>query len=91
MCRNPTTPTMNHKNKLESVSLVDKYFVVGVTAIPYHGFGVIIKIVSKNGISYQLTMYERRHPPMYERGLCQTPSHALGKRMIVLQRPLLCV
>ena len=29
---------------------MDGYFVVGVTAIPYEGFGVIINIISKENI-----------------------------------------
>ena len=36
--RNLTTPTADHKNKWESVGLMDGYYVVGVTAIPYPGY-----------------------------------------------------
>jgi hypothetical protein len=52
VCRNLTTPTTDHKNKWESAGLMDGCFVVGVTAIPYPGFGVIINIVSKEDITY---------------------------------------
>jgi hypothetical protein len=43
----PTILTVDHKNKWESTRLMDRRFVVGVTPIPYLGFGVIINIVSK--------------------------------------------
>ena len=33
--RNLTAPTVEHKNKWESAGLMDGYYVVGVTAIPY--------------------------------------------------------
>jgi hypothetical protein len=48
---NPTTPLANNKNKWESAGLMEGYYVVGVTAIPYPGFGVIINIVSKYDIT----------------------------------------
>ena len=49
--RTPTTPMAVHKNKWESAELMDGYYVVGVTVIPYPGYGVIINIVSKEDIT----------------------------------------
>ena len=49
MCCNITTLAANHINKWESAELMDGY-VDGVTTIPYPGFGLIINIVSKQGI-----------------------------------------
>ena len=43
----PTTLTINRKNKLESDILMDEYYIVEVTAIPYLGSGVIIIIIFK--------------------------------------------
>ena len=39
MCLNPTTALADHKNKWESTGLIEGYYVVGDTAIPYMGFG----------------------------------------------------
>ena len=33
--RNLAAPTVDHKNKWESAGLMDGYYVVGITAIPY--------------------------------------------------------
>lgn len=38
-----------HKNKSESAGLMDIYYVLGIDAILYHKFEVIINIVSKEG------------------------------------------
>ena len=54
--RNPTAPLPDHKNKWESAGLIEGYYVVGVTAIPYPGFEVIINIVSKQDITYHVTI-----------------------------------
>ena len=51
---NPTTLTMEHKNKWKNTKLMDKYYVGGVIVIPYPVFGVIINIVSKENISYHV-------------------------------------
>ena len=59
--RNPTTPTANHKNKWESAGLMDGYYMVGVTTIPYPGYGVIIKIISKEDIIYRMTIGDIPH------------------------------
>ena len=56
LSRDPTTPIVGHKNKWESSRLTDGYYVVGVTPIPYHGFGVIIYVVSKANIAYHVTI-----------------------------------
>ena len=54
--RFPTTPTGDYKNKWESAGLMDGDYVVGVTAIPYPGYGVIIDIFSKEDITYRITI-----------------------------------
>ena len=59
--RDPTTPTTNHKNKWESVGLIDSYYVVGVTVIPYPSYGVIINIVSKEDITYRIIIGDIPH------------------------------
>ena len=75
---NPTTPGANHKNKWKSVELIDNYCMVGVTAIPYPSFGVIMNIVSKEDITYRITIGNIPH--------CTCPyfttmsSHALRKK-----------
>ena len=45
MHHNLATLTVDHKNKRESIGLMDNYYVVGVIGIPYSGCGVIINIV----------------------------------------------
>ena len=35
---------------------MDSHYVVGVTAIPYSRFGVLINIVSKEDIGYRVTI-----------------------------------
>jgi hypothetical protein len=35
---------------------MDGYYVVGITAIPYLGFGVLINIISKEDITYRVTI-----------------------------------
>ena len=54
VCRNPTTSMVDYNNKWKSVGFME-VTVVGVTVIPYLGFGVIIKIVSKQDITYHVT------------------------------------
>ena len=46
----------SQKNKWESDGLMDIYFVVGVTTIPYPKFGVIINIIFKEDNSYCVTI-----------------------------------
>ena len=71
-------PTTDHKNIWESAGLMDGYYVVGVTAIPYPSFDVIIHIVSKEDIAYRVTIGDIPH--------CTCPnfmkmsSQALGKK-----------
>ena len=48
MCCNLTTVMADYKNKWENIGLMDDYYVVGITAISYPTFGVIINIASKN-------------------------------------------
>ena len=40
---------------------MDGYYVVGVTAIPCLGYGVIINIVSKEDITYRMTIGDIPH------------------------------
>ena len=47
MCGNLVALRVDHKNKWESVELMDGYYVVGITVILYLGFGVLINILSK--------------------------------------------
>ena len=46
----------HHKNKWESVGLMDGYYVVGVNGIPYPRFGVIINIISNEDIAKCFTI-----------------------------------
>jgi len=78
VCRNPTTSTADHKNKYESAGLMDGYFVVGVTAIPYLRFGVIISHVSKDDITYRVTIADIPHCICLD--FTKMSSHALGKK-----------
>ena len=76
--RNPAAPLADHKNKWESAGLMDGYYVVGVTAIPYPGFGVIINIVSKQDITYHVTIGDIPHCTCPD--FTKMSSHALGKK-----------
>jgi hypothetical protein len=76
--RNPTAPLADHKNKWESAGLMEGYYVVGVTAIPYPGFGVIINIVSKHDITYHVTIGDIPHCTCPD--FTKMSSHALGKK-----------
>jgi hypothetical protein len=58
---NLSAPTIDHKNKWESVGLMDGYYVVGITAIPYPEFGVLINIVSKEDMTYRVTIGNIQH------------------------------
>ena len=40
---------------------MDSYYVAGVTAIPYPGYGVIINIVSTDDIKYRITIGDIPH------------------------------
>ena len=81
--RNPTSPMADHKNKWESVGLINDYCVVGVSAIPYPGYGVIINIIDKDDITSRIS---RVHTS-------QNVLSNIGKyrEMGVLQTSLLCV
>ena len=46
---------VDHKNKWKKAKLMDIYYVVGVIAIPYPIFGVLINVVSKEDIAYLVT------------------------------------
>jgi hypothetical protein len=76
--RYPTTPLTAHKNKWESARLIEGYYVVGVTAIPYMGLGVIINIVSNHDITYHVTFGNIPHCTCLD--FTKMSSHALGKK-----------
>ena len=76
--RNPTAQLADHKNKWESVGLMDGYYVVGVSAIPYPGFGVIINIVPKHDITYHVTIGDIPHCTCLD--FTKMSLHALGKK-----------
>ena len=59
--RNLTASTADYKNKWESVGFMDGYYMVGVTAIPYPCYGVIINIFSQKDITYHITMDDIPH------------------------------
>ena len=59
--RNLGALTTYHKNKCESIGLIHGYYVVGMTAIPYPGFGVLLNIVSKDDIKYRVTNTDMSH------------------------------
>ena len=61
LCRNPTAPLADHKNKWENAELMKGYYVIGVIVFPYPGFGVIINIVSKHDITYHVTIGDNPH------------------------------
>ena len=46
----------SHKCKWECAELMDNYYVVGVIAIPYPRFEVLIYIVSNEDIAYHVTI-----------------------------------
>jgi hypothetical protein len=76
--RNLSAPMPDHKNKWESAGLMDGYYVVGVTAIPYPGFGVLINIVSKEDISYRVTIGDIPHCTCPD--FTKMSSQSLGKK-----------
>ena len=61
MRRNLTTLMVDHKNKWESVGLMDNYNVVGIFVTPYPRLGVLINIVSKEDIAYYVTIGDVPH------------------------------
>ena len=53
---NLSMPLHEHMNKWESPLHMDGYYVVGVAAIPYHGYGSIIIIVFKEEKTYLMSI-----------------------------------
>ena len=51
---NPTTPTIDHKNKRKSAGLMDGYYVIEDIVIPHPCLGVMINNVSKEDIAYHI-------------------------------------
>ena len=68
----------NHKNKWESVGLMDGYYVVGIIAIPYPRFGVLLNIVSNDDIKYCVTIADMPHCTCPE--FTKISSQSLGKK-----------
>ena len=58
---------------------MEGYYVVGVTGIPYPGFGVIINIVSKHDITYHVTIGDIPHCTC--RVFTKMSSQTLGKKV----------
>ena len=77
--------------KIGRAILMDGYYVVEVTTTSYLGFGVIINIVSKEDITYRVTIGDI--PRCTCPNFTKMSSHALkkkGKLISVLQTSLLC-
>jgi hypothetical protein len=83
--RNLAPPTVDHKNKWESAGLMDIYYVVGITAIPYQGFGVLINIVSKEDITYRVTIGDMPHCTCFELKKMSSQSLGYKEKCSVLQ------
>jgi hypothetical protein len=54
--QNPSTPTINHRNKWESASIMTKYYVIHVTMIPYPNYGCIITLVTSRKQIYLISI-----------------------------------
>jgi hypothetical protein len=76
--RNLAPPTVDHKNKWESAGLMDGYYVVGITAIPYPGFEMLINIVSKEDITYRVTIGDMPHCTCFD--FKKMSSQSLGNK-----------
>ena len=74
----PTTLTADHKNKWENAGLMDGYYVVGITAISYPSYGVIINIVSKKDTTYRITIGDIPHCTCQD--FTKMSSQGLGKK-----------
>ena len=61
MHRNLASLTIDYQNKWESAELMDDYYVVGIIAIPYPRFKVLINIVSKKDIMYRVIIGDMPH------------------------------
>jgi hypothetical protein len=70
---------------------MDGHYVVGVTAIPYPGYGVITNIVSKSG--YHIPHHNWRHRALHVSKLYENVISSIGKEneIDVLQTYLICV
>ena len=53
---NMVAPLPEHINEWKSILHMDGYYVMGVTTIPYHGFGCILTIVSKENMTYLMSI-----------------------------------
>jgi hypothetical protein len=76
--RNLVRPTVDHKNKWETAGLMDIYYVVGKIAIPYPWFGVLINIVSKEDITYRVTIGDMPHCTCFD--FTKMSSQSLGNK-----------
>ena len=54
-------PLLEHKNKWESALHMDGYYVVGVIAIPYLGYGCIVTVISKEEKTYLMSVVDNPH------------------------------
>jgi hypothetical protein len=78
MRRNLAPPTVDHKNKWESAGLMNRYYVVGITPILYLEFGVLINIVSKEDITYRVTIGDMPHCTCFD--FNKMSSQSLGNK-----------
>jgi hypothetical protein len=78
VCRNLAPPTVDHKYKWDSAGLMDRYYMVGITAIPYPRFGVLINIVSKEDITYRVTIGDMPHCTCFD--FKKMSSQSLGNK-----------
>ena len=65
-------------DKWESVGLMDGYYVVRVTTILYPWFGVVINFVSKQDITYHVTIGDSLHCTCTN--FMKMSSQSLGKK-----------
>ena len=75
---NLTAPIVDHKNKWKSAGLMNEYYVVGISAIPYPRFGVLINIVSKEDNTYRVTIGDMPHCTCHD--FIKISSQSLGKK-----------
>jgi hypothetical protein len=71
-----TAPLPKHRNKWESALHMDEYYVVGVTLIPYPGYGCFITIVSKKK---NIPCLHCRYSTMHLPKLCKNVVFGSGK------------
>lgn len=79
---------VEHKNKWKNIGLMDEHYVVGVTTTPCPKFEVIIEIISKEDITYHVTIGDIPHSSCHKNVLT---CFRKEKEISVSQTFLLCV